>query len=193
VLLRLARGSGARSLAAMRPRQDPWRRPFLSLPRADVRAVAAELLAPLGRTAWTDPHNADAAFARVRVRGVLDDLGSALGPGVVLGLSRSADLLRDDADALDELAKQAFDRLVSAEASGVGADCTGLAALPRALRTRVIRLMGVAAGCPADRLGHDLVAAVETLVVDWHGQGGLRLPGRVEAVRTCGRLSLHRA
>ena len=40
VLLRLARGSGARSLAAMAARAGLWRRPFLGLPRAAVRAAA---------------------------------------------------------------------------------------------------------------------------------------------------------
>ena len=48
VLLRLARGSGARSLAAMAARTGLWRRPFLALPRADVHAAPPEVLAPLG-------------------------------------------------------------------------------------------------------------------------------------------------
>lgn len=200
VLLRLARGSGARSLSAMRARSDPWRRPFLDLPRADVHAVAAELLGPLGEEAWSDPHNDDHAFTRVRVRALLGGLTDALGAGAVLGLTRSADLLRDDADALDALAEAEFGRIVAAGADDVtrggpafSAECAQLALLPRAVRTRVIRLMALECGCPADEFGVDHVARVEALVVDWRGQGELRLPGRVVASRSYGRLCLQQA
>lgn len=193
VLLRLSRGSGARALGAMRPRNDPWRRPFLDLPRTDVHATAAELLKPLGEDAWRDPHNDNPAFARVRVRGVLDDITDALGYGVVLGLSRSADLLRDDADALDALAGEEYARRVVTTDSDVSIECGALLDIARALRTRVIRLMGLRIGCPADELGFDQVLQIEMLVVDWHGQGEVRLPGGVVAKRSYGRLSLLRA
>lgn len=193
VLLRLSRGSGARALGAMRPRSDPWRRPFLDLARTDVHAAAAELLEPLGETAWHDPHNDDPAYARVRVRGVLNDIAEALGDGVVLGLSRSAELLRDDANALDAQADAEYSRLVVVDRADVSVDCGALLELARALRTRVIRLMGLRSGCPGDELGFDHVAQIEALVVDWHGQGELRLPGGVVAKRAYGRLCLLQA
>ena len=79
VLLRLARGSGARSLAAMAPRSGLWRRPMLELSRAVVHASAREALVSVGETPWIDPHNADARFARVRVRESMDTLARALG------------------------------------------------------------------------------------------------------------------
>src|SRR4029450_9666713 len=41
VLLGLARGSGARSLAGMRPVVGRYRRPFLGLPRASTRGACA--------------------------------------------------------------------------------------------------------------------------------------------------------
>ena len=190
VLLRLARGSGARSLAAMSPRNGLWRRPLLDLPRSVVRQAADEALALLGRSAWSDPHNDDPVYARVRVRRVLPDLDAAVGGGAVQGLARSADLLRDDADALDGWALEVFDRIVSDDAVEWTADCADLQALPAAIRTRVIRLMALAAGAPADALGHDHVRTVETLVVDWHGQGVTSLPGGVRASRVYGRLCL---
>ncbi len=192
VLLRLARGSGARALSAMRARSDPWRRPFLGLARSEVHEAAAELLGPTGRQAWRDPHNVDLAYARVRVRELLAGLGQALGPGVAVGLSRSAELLRDDADALDSQAEQAFAACVVATDVDVSAEAKALIELPRALRTRVIRLMGLRAGCPSEELGYERVVEMEALVVDWHGQGALRLPGRVAATGAYGRLSLRR-
>jgi tRNA(Ile)-lysidine synthase len=189
VLLRLARGSGARSLAAMAARTGRWRRPFLHLPRDLVRDAADELLRPFGERPWSDPHNADASYARVRARVLLADLVDRLGPGVVVGLTRSADLLRDDADALDGLADDAFAEIVDAEA-GPSAECAALAALPTALRTRVLRRMCLRAGCPGEDLHHDHVRRVDLLVVDWRGQGAVALPGGVEAARACGRLCL---
>lgn len=191
VLLRLARGSGARSLSAMAPVAGLWRRPFLALPRAEIHEVAEELLAPLGLVAWADPHNASRDFARVRVRTLLGDLGADLGPGVVGGLARSADLLRADADALDALAEEAAGRLLVREGDGLEASCDDLAALPAAIRGRVIRRACLLLGSPGDGLGHAHVRRVDALVTDWHGQGEIRLPGGVVARRACGRLTLH--
>ncbi len=62
VLLGLARGSGAKSLAGMRNIDGIYRRPFLSLSRELVRSSVAQL------TTYEDPHNSDPSFARVRVR-----------------------------------------------------------------------------------------------------------------------------
>lgn len=192
VLLRLARGSGARSLAAMAPVTGRLRRPLLGLPRALVRASATEVLEPLGESPWEDPHNDDDRFARVRVRRVLADLNHLLGPGATLGLARSAALLRDDADALDDLAEVAVRELVEVDAWGVrSASCASLAALARAVRTRVLRAMCRDAGSPGEDLDVDHVLAVERLVTAWTGQGAVALPGRVTAGRAYGRLQVH--
>ena len=40
------------------------------------------MTAPIGATAWEDPHNDDPAFARVRVRSLLDGLDEALAEAV---------------------------------------------------------------------------------------------------------------
>src|SRR5690349_10964370 len=63
VLLGLARGSGSRSLAGMPRRRGTFRRPLLGV----RRPVTAAACAALGLPAWSDPHNADRRFARVRV------------------------------------------------------------------------------------------------------------------------------
>lgn len=190
VLLRLARGSGARSLAAMAPVSGLWRRPFLRLRRSTVRTAATEALEPLGLRSWADPHNDDPSFARVRVRTVLPELDAAVGGGAVLGLARTADLLRDDADLLDELAREAWDRVVEVQDGVPGATCEDLAALHPALRSRVLRAMVIAAGAPAESVGVDHVRTVDALITQWHGQGEARLPGGVRVDRSCGRLRL---
>jgi tRNA(Ile)-lysidine synthase len=184
VLLRLGRGSGARSLAAMAPVSGRWRRPFLDLPRDVVRAGAADL------TTWDDPHNVDATYARSRVRhDALPALITALGPDVVDGLARSARLLRDDADALDRIAAETAPSVTDAEGA---LDAAGLLALPRAVRTRILRRAALAAGCPAAPLTAAHIDRLEALVTDWHGQGAVDLPGGIAGERRYGRLALHR-
>lgn len=184
VLLRLARGSGARSLAAMAPVAGRWRRPLLDLPREVVRASA------VGLAVWEDPHNEDPAYARSRVRhGAMPALVESLGPDVVPGLARSARLLRDDADALDDLARAAGADLTDAYGA---LDVPGLAGLPRAVRTRVIRSAAVAAGCPGSALTSAHVDRLEALVSQWHGQGAVDLPGGLAGERVYGRLVIHR-
>ena len=168
VLLGLARGSGARALAGMAVRDGHRLRPLLGLPRATTVACCAEL----GLRPWADPHNADPAYARPRVRTrVLPVLETELGPGVADALARSADLLRADADLLDSLAEDASAGVVR----DGGLDCVGLAALPTALRTRVLHRWLRSLG--AADVGADHVAAVDALVTRWHGQGPAHLPG----------------
>ena len=184
VLLGLARGSGARSLAGMAAVSGRYRRPLLGLDRATARAACA------GLTVWDDPHNADPAYARSRVRHeAMPALEAALGPGVAAALARTADLLRADADALDGWAREAAER---AAEGGEGLDVAALTALPAAVRTRVLRAAVLASGAPSSDLTAAHVAEVDRLVTDWHGQGPLHLPGRVAVTRRYGRLLLTR-
>lgn len=192
VLLRLTRGSGARSLSAMAAVNGLWHRPLLEVPRADVHESATEVLTEIGELAWRDPHNSDPRFARVRVRQILGSLGDALGPGVVVGLARSASMLRDDADALDELADALFEDAVTIEDGVVAVEVNALDGIPRAIRTRLIRAMCVAAGVVPGDLSRDHVLTVDQLVAKWTGQGPAFLPGGVQAQRAYDRLTVIR-
>jgi tRNA(Ile)-lysidine synthase len=181
VLLGLARGSGARSLAGMRAVSGKWRRPLLDLPRErTVAACRAETL-----PVWDDPHNADLGFTRARVRHrVLPLLERELGPGVGPALARTAELLTRDADALDSWAQTAADECAGA----AGLLATALQQLPVAVRTRVLRGAALAAGSPATDLAAGHIEAVDALVMRWHGQRGVDLPGGVRAVRSSGEV-----
>ncbi|HEX5995888.1 MAG TPA: tRNA lysidine(34) synthetase TilS [Jiangellales bacterium] len=191
VLLGLARGSGARSLAGMPAVSGRYRRPLLDLPREVVRAALPPDVKP-----WEDPHNADPAFARARVRHrVLPVLEAELGPGVAEALSRTGALLRADADALDAWADGALaDAKIEVTSVGterhqnhldhVRLDVVRLAELPQAVRTRVIRRAAVEAGCSSTDLTAAHVNSVDALITHWHGQRGIDLPGPVRAART---------
>lgn len=182
VLLRLLRGSGARSLAAMRPITGLWRRPFLGVPRQQVHAVADEIAARTGVRIWRDPHNADPAFARIQVRHLLEQWPA--GDAAIAGLARSAALLADDADALDAQAEVLADAMIEDDSIAVRA----LADQPRALRTRILRIFLYRSGCPDGSVEFDHVRAVEALVSAWHGQGPVALPGGMSVIRAYERL-----
>jgi tRNA(Ile)-lysidine synthase len=183
VLLGLARGSGARSLSGMPARRDRFARPFLGLPRATTLAACAAY----GIEPWEDPHNADESFRRVRARKVLAILEGELGPGFGAALARSADLLREDADFLESLAVEA--RAALPAASGhPGVDLDALAALPRAIRTRVWRILAAEAGAPIGDVSAAHVESLDALLTSWHGQGPLHVPGGIAVARERGTI-----
>ena len=174
VLMGLGRGSGPRSIAGMRECDPPWFRPLLDVRRDVTRAVCAEL----GLSPWDDPHNHDRSFTRVRLRlDVLPALEEALGGGVAEALARTAAALREDTDLLDCLAA---DHLRDAR-DGADLDIAAVRELPTALRRRVLRgwlLAGGAAGLT------DLqIRAVDALITDWRGQGGVAVSSDVPLTR----------
>jgi tRNA(Ile)-lysidine synthase len=195
VLLGLARGSGTRALAGMAARAGVYRRPLLDLAREVVVAAAAEAAAADPRLEpWSDPHNADGAFARVRVRHeVLPVLESALGPGIVEALARTAAQAREDADALDAWAERVS---IAGHPGTTGTSALPLAALtcageplPPAIVNRVVRRFLVGAGCPAGALTAGHIRAVAALVEPGtSARAEVALPGGRRARREAGTL-----
>ncbi|MBF4162631.1 tRNA lysidine(34) synthetase TilS [Nocardioides acrostichi] len=194
VLLGLARGSGGRSVAGMRPAFEVYRRPFLDVTLDVSRDDTVTACQVLGIETWHDPHNDDPGYARVRVRRtVLPVLEEQLGPGIAAALARTAAQLRPDMQLLDELADQAWrDLAAAADGATSGLAVESLAALHDALRRRVLHRAAVAAGAPASELTHEHVLAVDALLTDWRGQRWIDLPGPVRAQRAQGRLLLER-
>lgn len=188
VLLGLARGSGTRSLAGMpavRPISpgSPVRlvRPFLQVTREQTAAACAAL----GLQPWDDPHNADHRFTRVRARAAVSDLEVALGPGLAAALARTADQVRADADALDQIAAEAR--------AGLGpmpwavADLVGL---PDAVRLRLWKLAAGEYGSPAGSVTASHLYAADAVISRWSGQGPIDLPGSVRLYRGQGEVWL---
>ncbi|MEU6229373.1 tRNA lysidine(34) synthetase TilS [Streptomyces sp. NPDC047042] len=188
VLLGLARGSGIRSLSGMAAvsggpgAPGRYRRPFLQLDRQTARKACMVQSLPV----WDDPHNADPAYTRSRLRHEgLPALEKALGKGVVEALARTAQLSRDDADALDTWARQAEASV--RDAAGL-LECAKLYALPPAVRRRILRSAAIEAGAPAGSLFARHIEEVDRLITGWRGQKAINLPGRVVAQRQGGRL-----
>ncbi|MCD4532649.1 tRNA lysidine(34) synthetase TilS [Nocardioides sp. cx-169] len=178
VLLGLTRGSGGRSIAGMRPAFDVFRRPLLGVRRSQtVAACRAEDL-----DFWSDPHNADPRFTRSRVRHtVLPTLERELGPGVAETLARTAEQLRPDMEALDRFAETAFARYHD---DVVGFEVAEIATLEPAVRTRMLRLAALRAGCPSGELFAVHIDALERQVANRDRlPKAIQLPGHVTAYR----------
>ncbi len=186
VLLGLARGSGAASLAGMERGVGLYRRPLLGIRRSTTMQACADA----GLEPWLDPHNADPAFTRVRVRAtVLPVLEAELGPGVAEALARTADQLREDSAALDRFADELVEDLAEHSEAGISLPVAALAANPAALRQRLIRLVVESEFHVS--LSRSQTLEVARLVTHWHGQGPLDLPGL--KVERQGSLLLFRA
>jgi tRNA(Ile)-lysidine synthase len=122
ILINLLRGSGTRGLAGMQPTTQ---RPLLHLRRRETQALCNAL----GIAVFNDPSNSDERFQRNRIRHeVLPLMDSLAKRDLVPVLTRQADLLRDDDDLLNELAR-ALDPT----------DALALASAPLALARRAIR------------------------------------------------------
>lgn len=125
MLLNLARGSGLRGMSGIAPVQGDLLRPMLDLTRADVEAYLLAHQIPHVE----DSSNASDAYARNRLRHAAVPALQSVNAQAVRHAAETAALLREDADFLDSLAREALD-----------ASLESLRLLPRPVRARVFRL-----------------------------------------------------
>lgn len=178
VLLGLARGSGTRSLAGMRPARGLLLRPFLGLRRADTLEICdVEDLEP-----WHDPSNSDPSFARSRTRvEVLPLLEEKLGPGVAESLARTASILQQDADYLEDVADRTFAGLAERSGLEISLPEEALGELSPAIRFRVIAK--AAADVGGQQPSYQRLLAAEALLRRQGSAGPVELPGGVSVYR----------
>ncbi len=178
VLLGLARGSGTRSLAGMRPSRGRLLRPFLGLRRADTLEICrVEALEP-----WHDPSNTDPVYARSRTRvEVLPLLEDKLGPGVAESLARTAAILQLDADYLEDVANDTFERLRQQTGEEISLPEAELRDLAPAVRFRVIAKAAAAVG--GQQPSYQRLLAAEALLRRQGSAGPVELPGAVSVYR----------
>jgi tRNA(Ile)-lysidine synthase len=178
VLLGLARGSGTRSLAGMRPSRGRLLRPFLGLRRADT----LEICRVEGLEPWHDPSNTDPVYARSRTRvEVLPLLEDKLGPGVAESLARTAAILQLDADYLEDVANDTFERLRQQTGDEISLPEAELRDLAPAVRFRVIAKAAAAVG--GQQPSYQRLLAAEALLRRQGSAGPVELPGAVSVYR----------
>ena len=183
VMLGLARGSGPRAINGMAVHSGRYLRPLLGIKRETTHAFCEDS----GLEPWIDPQNSEDRFTRVRVRqAVLPMLEIELGPGIAESLARTAELVREDSEYLDELALAAYDTAVTAGPTSLELSVEALEALAAPIRNRVI-LRALEVFGPTFARVH--VLAVADLITNWHGQKELTLPG-VRVVRTGLKITL---
>lgn len=190
VLLGLARGSGTRSLQGMSPWRAPFGRPLLQLRRSDTEAALADIAQPY----YQDPHNTDTRFTRVQVRATaLPHLAEVLGPSVISNLMQTAQLCREDNDALDMIASHLFDQLHSPQEEDKSTlqITEQLQNSPVAVVARVVRQWCACNGVSALTSVH--IRHICALIFQWKGQGPVFVPTSYSGGSSHQRLVVARA
>lgn len=205
VLLALARGSGTRSVAGIPAVREPFYRPFLSLRRSETVHICDHLQL----TAWLDPTNEVPGHLKGRAASslidiprrtvvrdvILPSLEDHLGPGIAEALARTAQLARDDDQALSDLANSVLKSATVLHDTHAGIwdlDCRELIGAPKAVRTRALQRACLDIGVPSGALAHVHIVALDELLTNWHGQGPVDLPGGHRGRRQYGTLNLYR-
>jgi len=143
ILYRLASSPSRRALLGMKPVDGRLLRPLLGVTRAETTAYCEQR----GLEWREDPTNEESSFARNRIRHGLAKGLAEVHPAAAANVLRTAELLREEAEVLDDL--------VAAELDGSGDAPRGaiaherLVELPPALRRLVVQeLADAAAGRP---------------------------------------------
>ena len=167
MLINLLRGASSSGLAAMRPGPT---RPLLAIRRTETHALCAALgIAPI-----VDSMNDDPRFLRVRVRReLLPLINDVASRDIVPILLRQADLMREDDDMLNELAKEIDPT-----------DAVALAKAPVVLARRAVRMWLSTEHPP------DLATVERVLEVARGNTPGCDIGGNRQVRRTAQRLRI---
>jgi tRNA(Ile)-lysidine synthase len=175
ILYRLASSPSRRALLGMWPRDGVLIRPLLGFTREDTEAYCTER-----KLRWRDDEsNESAAYARNRIRRDLVPALERAHPAAQENVLALAEILRNEADVLDEIVATALDGRGEIELAQ-------LRALAPALQRLVIqRLADQALGRPAAGAAR---RAEEVAALSDHGTASLDLPHGVRATVTNGVL-----
>lgn len=137
VLMRFLRGSGVDGLAGIPPTRDGIIiRPLLSVERADIERYCREH----GLEPRRDSTNQDPAFVRNRIRlRLIPLLREEYNPRITDRLASIAEQMRADAEILDELASEAYQKAVRKKGGEVALSLEQFRALPLSIQRRLVR------------------------------------------------------
>ena len=174
MLMRLTRGSGAKSLSAMKEVSGKYLRPFLHI----RKQVLVDTLEKENISYWQDPANTNYKFLRAKVRHeLMPKLIEVLGDSAIVSLDRTSDLLKEDNEALESLALESYEKL------NKELKVQELEKLPTAIRKRVIKIAALDSGVTPGPFSFEHIEAIDALVTNWRGQGNVDLPGFIQASR----------
>lgn len=200
ILLRLLRGSGSDGMAGIDPHRlfdsNSAQRVRLARPLlAWARRVDTEGYCRQRDTNYlSDPMNKDEQFARVRVRRHLLPLMESFNAKIVEGLTRTAELLRDELDVLtnqaDDLLSKAIIKSNKVETNMPALDVRVLAEAPVAVRRRALRRWISNGRGDLRRCELVHIQAIERLLKGQQGGRIAELPGGAKVVRKQSRIEL---
>ena len=186
VLMNLSRGAGLRGSTGIPPVRGRFARPLIRTGRIEV----LEYLKTLGQPYRTDPTNLSGKYSRNRIRHEVLPILEELYPGARTNAARAAALMREDLEALEEIADQTIHRRNNEVVLSTGE----LTSLPPAVRRHAVRgayskLMPGTRGLESSH-----VEAVVGLLGGGEGTRTLDLPGGIiAAARPNGELVLYPA
>ena len=172
LLLNLCRGSGTAGLCGIPPRRGRILRPLLGCTREEIE----DYLLREGVPHVEDSSNREESFRRNRIRSRVMPVLREMNPGFSRAALRTAALLREDRDYLEERAGQ----FLREQYDGESLPLDALLGLHRAVSSRVLRLL-----CPLPLQQKHVDAALEFCLGE--GLGFLDLPG-LRLRRELGRL-----
>src|SRR4030095_5946215 len=132
LLLKLVRGAGLTGLAGIHPRRGEIVRPLLDVSRLDLRAF----LEARGQTWVDDETNEDLDNPRNRIRHLVVPELNRTYPSATSAIARTAGLLREDGQWLDEVSRRRYEALVSRTSAGPQMDAHALLAEPSSVARR---------------------------------------------------------
>lgn len=136
VIMWLLRGAGSTGLSGMPCLRLPFIRPLLTVGRMDVLSYLSEQ----GLDFREDSSNAKSIYLRNRVRHDVLPLLKQFNPAILDGLTRQADILREDNRCLDDIAEEQCARIAREEKDhGWVVERTDLLALHLGVQRRVLR------------------------------------------------------
>lgn len=180
VLINLLRGTGLRGLCGIPPRRETIVRPILCLDRRQV----AQWLEARNLPHVEDSTNQSRAHLRNRVRQDVLPALTAEAPDWAAAMVEQGQLLRQDADFLDDLGRQLLDQAQTAE----GLCLPVLRDAPAPVRSRAVLFWLRRMGVRDPGLRH--VDAVLDLLKTTDGSAQLDLPGGVTVLRTYDTLTI---
>ena len=188
VLMWILRGSGMKGLGGMEPLHRVKTREAedgesLTVVRPLLEVSKSEILEYLKERQFSfriDRSNLDPALLRNWIRlELLPTIQRRVGENVAARFSRQAELIRDEDDLLDQLARRRYDAMCGA----IGLNRTALLQEPKALQRRVLRLWIEQVRGHLRGLDFVHVEEVLRLIEGKAPQGRVSIPGGWELVR----------
>ena len=159
MLVKLIQGTGPRGICGMAPRQGPFVRPMLEVPRSEILRYAERMGVPF----VSDSTNQDTSYLHNWVRHRVIPLLTERNPGFLQVAKGLSQVTREQVELCDHLTEEAWNRCSGGEEGVVYLELAALAAHHTALQ-RMVVLRFLNRAFPGRRMTRAHVLQVHSLV-----------------------------